>query len=175
MIYLETPRLRIRDWEKRDIPPLVAMNGDSRVMEYFPHPYTEAETMDQYNRINEEFIDFGYGLYVLERKEDNAFLGFTGFHNFNFLADFSPGVEIAWRIKFEEWNKGYVTEAAKGCLEYAKKNLFFKEVFSFTAIQNKRSERVMQKIGMEKIKEFDHPNVPENHWLKQHVLYKTLL
>lgn len=144
-------------------------------MEYFPHPLSAFESMNFYNRINQEFIDFGYGLYVIERKEDRSFLGFTGFHNFSFSADFAPGVEIGWRIGYDYWNQGYVTEAAKGCLAYAKDNKLFDKVFSFTAVQNKRSERVMQKIGMQKIKEFDHPNVQDGHWLQQHVLYNIVL
>lgn len=47
-----------------------------------------------------------------------------------------------------------------------------KTVYSFTAIPNKRSERVMQKIGMHFEKEFDHPLVEQEHWLCRHVLYK---
>ena len=175
MIYTETPRLLIRDWEKHDIAPFASINSDVRVMEYFPHPLSETESTNLYNRINQEFIDFGFGLYVIERKEDKAFLGFTGFHNFTFETDFSPGVEIAWRLRYEDWNKGYVTEAANACLDYARNYLRFTELFSFTSLHNKRSERVMQKIGMEKIKEFDHPNVPDGHWLKRHVLYKRLI
>lgn len=51
-------------------------------------------------------------------------------------------------------------------------NLPFKTVYSFTAIPNKRSERVMQKIGMHFEKEFDHPLVEQGHWLCRHILYK---
>ena len=68
--------------------------------------------------------------------------------------------------------KGYATEAASACLDYASDNLPFKTVYSFTAIPNKRSERVMQKIGMHFEKEFDHPLVEQGHWLCRHILYK---
>ena len=54
-------------------------------------------------------------------------------------------------------------------------NLEFKEVYSFTALPNKRSERVMQKIGLEFVKEFDHPLVPTTHPLLRHLLYKKEL
>ena len=70
------------------------------------------------------------------------------------------------------WGKGYATEAASACLDYASDNLPFKTVYSFTAIPNKRSARVMQKIGMHFEKEFDHPLVEQEHWLCRHVLYK---
>ena len=45
------------------------------------------------------------------------------------------------------------------------------ELYSFTSLPNLRSERVMQKIGMTRMKEFDHPLVPADHPLCKHVLY----
>ena len=60
-------------------------------------------------------------------------------------------------------------------IEYAKENLSFKTIWSFTSLTNKSSERVMQKIGMQKIKTFPHPSILDGHPLKEHVLYKLLL
>ena len=45
------------------------------------------------------------------------------------------------------------------------------EVYSFTASCNHRSERVMQKIGLEPAGFFLHPSLPDGHHLKEHVLY----
>ena len=115
------------------------------------------------------------GVIFSEQKSDGAFVGFTGFHNFSFDVDFAPGIEIAWRLKQEYWNRGYATEAAKACLDYAKENLPFTTVWAFTALPNKPSQRVMQKIGMEFEKNFMHPSVTDGHPLKEHVLYKSLL
>ena len=70
---------------------------------------------------------------------------------------------------------GGATEAAKACLDYAKENLPFTTVWAFTALPNKPSQRVMQKIGMEFEKNFMHPSVTDGHPLKEHVLYKSLL
>ncbi len=175
MIYIETPRLILRDWKEEDIQPFAVINSDPHVMKYFLKPLTEKESLDFYNRIRDEFVQCGYGLYAVEKKEDGAFIGYTGFHHIPFDVDFAPGVEIGWRIKYDDWNKGYATEAAKACLLYAKEYLPFNVVWSFTSLPNKSSERVMQKIGMTKEKEFPHPAVPDNHPLKEHVLYKILL
>lgn len=102
-------------------------------------------------------------------------MGFTGFHNFAFDVDFAPGIEILWRLKQEYWGQGYATEAAKACLIYAKEHLPFSTVYSFTSLLNKRSQRVMQKIGMMPEKTFQHPSVVDGHPLKEHILYKSLL
>ena len=175
MVYIETPRLILRDWEEKDILPFAEMNSDPRVMKYFLKALTDKETQEFYNRIQNEFSQCGYGLYAIEKKENSEFIGYTGFHNIPFDVDFAPGIEIGWRIKHKDWNKGYVTEAANACIEYAKENLPFNIIWSFTSLPNKSSERVMQKIGMEKVREFPHPLVPVDHPLREHVLYKIEL
>jgi ribosomal-protein-alanine N-acetyltransferase len=86
--------------------------------------------------------------------------------------DFSPCIEIGWRLHKKIWNKGYATEGAKACLKYGYENLNLQDVYSFTSKNNKRSEHVMEKIGMIKIGEFYHPKIDRNHPLCEHVLYK---
>ena len=51
-------------------------------------------------------------------------------------------------------------------------NLGLLEIFSFTTHNNAPSEHVMKKIGMKKAGEFNHPNLPEGHFLERHLLYK---
>ena len=72
-------------------------------------------------------------------------MGYTGLHQITFDVDFAPGIEIGWRLAHEYWGRGYAPEAATACLEYARKSLDIKELFSFTSLPNQRSERVMQK------------------------------
>lgn len=170
--YIETERLILRSWEKDDLQPFEEMNANDKVMEYFPNLLSKDESIDLYNRIRSEFEEFGYGAYAVETKEDQRFIGYVGFHKATFVSDFTPCIEIAWRLRDTAWGKGYATEAAKACLDYGFKVLGFDEIYSFTAVINKRSERIMQKIGMKKINEFDHPNVSKDSPLCKHVLYK---
>lgn len=78
------------------------------------------------------------------------------------------------RLVAGEWHERHVGEfvgmnADARVMRYFPSTL--DRVWSFTALQNKPSERVMQKIGMERVKEFDHPALPEGHPLRRHVLY----
>lgn len=148
------------------------MNSDPRVMEYFLKQLTLEESIDMYRQILSEFSTSGFGLYAVECKEGGAFIGFVGLHTIAFDVDFAPGVEIAWRLLPEAWGEGYATEAAEACLAYARDTLKLKEVYSFTSLPNQRSERVMQKVGMERIREFGHPQVSPGHPLCRHVLYQ---
>lgn len=171
MKYIKTDRLVLRDWKSEDLPLFMAMNKDERVMRYFPTTLSEKETQSFFSRIQSEFDRNGWGLYAVELKSTGEFLGYVGLHEIGFDADFTPGVEIGWRLDADYHNQGLATEAAKAVLKLAiSKDL--KRLYSFTSKDNVPSERVMQKIGMTKVGEFDHPNLPEDSPLRPHVLYQ---
>ena len=155
-LYIETERLLLREWTPNDLPTFIKMNQDPEVMEFFPKILDSKESIDFYQRICKEFDKVKYGLFAVERKSDHKFIGYTGLHKADFPANFTPCIEIGWRLIKDVWNQGYATEAAKACLQYGFINLNIKEIYSFTAAINKRSERVMQKIGLQKIGEFEY-------------------
>ncbi len=173
-IYFETERLILRDWKESDVGAFIEMNSNKEVMQYFPSTLSEAETMDMIERIKKHFVEFGYGLFAMERKDDQQFIGFTGFSHPKFESYFTPCIEIGWRINQPNWNLGFATEAAKACLIFGFKNAGLTEIYSFTSVLNKPSEKVMQKIGMTKTGIFKHPSIEKNHPLHEHVLYKIL-
>lgn len=174
MKYFETDRLVFRTWKESDTDHFIAMNQDPEVMRYFPNTLTKEATLDFIKRIKTEFLASNYGLYAVEEKLSGEFIGFIGFHQATFQSDFTPCVEIGWRLKKEAWGKGYGTEGAKACLAYGFEVLGLEEVYSFTAKINQPSSNVMEKIGMDYVKSFDHPAVDEDSILKEHVLYKII-
>ena len=169
-IYAETERLIIRSWKADDLPEFAAMNKDRLVMKYFPATLTDDETVAFYNRIQKEFEQNGWGLYAIELKGSGRFIGYVGLHEIGFEADFTPGIEIGWRLAADYHNQGYATEAAKEVIRIAA-SYGVKKLYSFTAEINKPSERVMQKIGMEKVGAFNHPKLSADSPLCRHVLY----
>jgi ribosomal-protein-alanine N-acetyltransferase len=171
MVYFETQRLLLRDWREHDLEEFRKMNKDVRVMKFFTKTLSEEETDRFYNKIQDEIKNYGYGLYAVETKNNNNFIGFIGFHWADFDSQFTPCIEIGWRLKFDSWGNGYATEGAKACLKYGFEILKFEKIFSFTSKINIQSENVMKKIGMVKIIEFEHPNIVEGSPLRKHVLY----
>lgn len=115
-----------------------------------------------------------YGLFAVELKSTREFIGYVGLHEIAFDAGFKGEIEIGWRLAKNYWNNGYASEAAKVVLKLAK-SIGLKNLYSFTATVNVPSERVMEKIGMEKIGEFEHPMLDIGHWLRRHVLYSIAL
>lgn len=147
------------------------MNADERVMEYFPATLTAEESADLLDRIRDEFSTEGFGPYAVERLSDGELLGFTGLHRVTFSGGLEGQVEILWRLRHDAWGQGYATEAARACIAHAAK-LGIPELVAFTFVGNGRSRRVMQKLGMTCVGEFDHPALPEGHPLRRHALYR---
>lgn len=166
-----TPRLVLRAWQENDLPQFAAMNADPRVMAFFPAPLTAAESAAFLDRIRAEYTAEGFGPYALEKRTDGELLGLTGLHRVAFPGPLHGKIEIGWRLRPDAWGRGYVTEAARACLVHAA-TLGIREVVAFTATGNVRSERVMQRLGMMRDEEFDHPALPAGHPLRRHVLYR---
>ena len=171
-IFIETPRLILRQWHEDDHEPYIALNKDPEVVEFFPSTYTREETLAQIDRCVRHINQYGFGFFAVERKDNGQFIGFTGLSHPRFESYFTPCVEIGWRLSKANWGFGFATEAAKACLEFGFERLNVDEIFSFTAERNIRSENVMKKIGMVKDGYFEHPSIADWHPLKRHVLYK---
>lgn len=161
--------LRSRKYEDRNI--FAEMNGDRNVMKYFPATLSADESNSFADRINAEFEETGAGLYAVEIKETSEFIGYVGFHRFTFNAPFSSGWGIGWRISDRFWHKGYASEAAGACLDYAREKHFCNKLYSFTAVPNIPSENVMKRIVMSFQRTFMHPKLADGYWLKEHKLY----
>ena len=171
---LYTKRLILRKWENEDLLIFANMNKDLRVMEFFPSVLSEKESNLIAQKIIKELQEKEYGLWAVELKETSSFIGFVGLHQVDFVAPFTPCIEIAWRIAFDYWRKGYAYEAASKVIDYAFDILKLKEIVSFTTVSNIRSRKLMEKLKMthDKKDDFDHPKLSKNHPLHKHVLYR---
>ena len=116
----------------------------------------------------------GFCFWVLERKDDSAFLGFCGLK----IAQegevpVTGEIEIGWRLRQQDWGKGYARDAALACLRWAWANLDAPRVIAMTVPANRRSWGLMERIGMTRRPELDfgHPLFPENHPLNRHIVY----
>lgn len=174
---IKTERLILRQWRQEDLEAFAKLNADPKVMEYFPSILSKEESDQMAKRMETRIAERGWGWWAVSVPRIAEFIGFIGLNNVdqsNFLAHFTPAIEIGWRLASDYWGKGYATEGAKAVLAYGFENLNLEEIVSFTAVQNMRSRRVMERIGMHYNPgdDFDHPKLPEGHPLRKHVLYR---
>lgn len=168
-----TPRLRMRCWTDADREPFAAMNADPEVMAYFPALIARADSDAGIDVWLGQFAANGWGNWALERREDGTFIGYTGLTVPRRVLPFSPCVEIGWRLARPYWSAGYATEAATEALRIGFDDIGLNEIVSFTALPNRRSRAVMERIGMRDAHEdFDHPALPAGHPLQRHCLYR---
>jgi RimJ/RimL family protein N-acetyltransferase len=174
LIEFETERLRLRQWIESDREPFARLNADPRVMEFLPSLLDRVASDAMIDRLQKSIIDRGWGLWAVESKQDNQFIGYVGLEIPKADLPFSPCVEVGWRLAFEYWGKGYATEAAQAALKVGFDRLNLPEIVSFTTINNHRSSAVMERLGMTRDAEtFEHPSIPVGYSLCEHYLKKS--
>lgn len=170
-VTLETPRLFLRQWKDSDKAPLADMHTNPFVMEHFPFMLSREQSDAFADNAKKGMEEKGWGLWAVECKESGEFIGMVGLQPVADFLPYAPAIEVLWRLAYPYWGKGYATEAATACINYAFQTLGEEKVVSITALKNSRSEAVMKRLGMEYHGVFDHPQLPENHPSRPHHLY----
>lgn len=172
LIERETERLRLRQWQPAERAPLAALNADPKVMEFFPATLIRAESDEMADYCQSFIAQQGWGPWAIESKATGEFIGVVGLNIPSEKLPFSPCVEILWRLAFEHWGKGFASEAAKEALRIGFDVLDLTEIVSFTAIHNRRSRAVMERLRMQESGVFEHPELPVGSDLRLHCLYR---
>ena len=157
----KSKRLEFRNWKKEDLVEFAKINADLEVMEHFPKPLTKNETLSFILRLQNHYKKNGYSYFATEILETGELIGFIGLAYQDYETDFTPAVDIGWRLKKSAWGNGYATEGAKKCLDFAFNKLKLEKVISTYTVKNSKSENVMKKIGMVKKGGFNHPKLKE--------------
>ncbi|WP_018933102.1 GNAT family N-acetyltransferase [Gracilibacillus lacisalsi] len=153
MKIMETERLYLRELKLEDTEKLSKVLSDPEAMQYYPEPFNikKVEKWIQWNI--ENYQKYNHGLWAVVLKDDDTFIGDCGITMQNIADETVP--EIGFHILKNYWNKGYATEAATACKEYAFEVLHYSKVFSYTTMKNIPSQRVAERIGMQKYKVFE--------------------
>jgi len=168
----KSERLGFRNWKESDKIRMTEINSDPKVMEFFPSIPSSKQTEDFIDRMQKQFSEKGFCYFAVDKLSDNEFIGFIGISEQNFQSDFTPCIDIGWRLSQKEWGKGFATEGANRCLDFAFNDIGLEKIKSICPIINKKSERVMEKLGMIKKKSFNHPLLKEYRILEKCVLYE---
>lgn len=170
----ETTRLTLRLLQPDDFNTWIEICKDEDSMRYLglnkiPTPHERCE--EWFKRIQDRYDNDLGGMNVLIDKTTNEFIGQCGL-----LVQEVDGVtelEIGYSILPCHWNKGYATEAARKCRDYAFEHNYAEHIISLVHIENSRSEKVALKNGMKLWKTTTFKDMPvkvfrieKQNWLK---------
>lgn len=143
-----TARLRFRPMTDADLEDMAALLGDPVVMHYYPAPKSRAEAAQWIARSQRRYAEHGFGLWIIETL-DGEFLGDCGLTWQS--VNGTPRLEVGFRVRAEQQNHGYATEAAAACREFAREHTEETELVAILHPENRASERVAQKLGMHQV------------------------
>lgn len=107
MTICETERLRIRNWRDSDRDLFAAINSNPKVMEFFPHRRSRAESDELFDRITRTIEETGFGFFALALRENDASIGFCGLAYTDLEPHLRDGtIEVGWRLALPHWGKG---------------------------------------------------------------------
>jgi RimJ/RimL family protein N-acetyltransferase len=151
------------------------MNADPVVMRYFAGPFTRERSDLDIDRYLAAFDREGFSFFAANQRDTGDFIGTIGLQTMRDIVPNlpQPAVEIGWRLAQSAQGQGLATEGARAIVDFAFNKLSLNEVVAITALPNRASRHVMEKLGMTHRPEldFDHPRVPAGHQYERHTLY----
>jgi RimJ/RimL family protein N-acetyltransferase len=145
-VILETERLRLREFVPQDADALAAVLGDPVAMQYYPAAFDRRGVEEWVAKNIARYQRDGYGLWAMLLRDAKEVIGDCGC----FLRDVDgrDDIEIGYHVRRDLWGKGYATEAAQACMQYAFTKLGVDRVISLIRPENMQSIRVAEKNGL---------------------------
>ena len=152
-----------------DLDYLYGFSNLKEIKEFLPDRYETKEELKRtlewlignYGKSSNEIIRISLGIRL---KKGNELIGWITYGPLPYDEKLK---EIAYAIHPAYWNKGYATAAAKAFIKWLYDNLTDHDIFAEVNPQNRSSIRVLEKLGMVKIKEDIRKRgaIIENVWI----------
>ena len=160
MMILETERLRLRQFEKKDAAFIIELVNSPGWLEYIGERNVKTEELAIVYLENGPFRSYrvnGYGLWMVERKEDEKPIGMCGIVNRPMMTN--PDIGFAFLPSY--MGSGYAFEIAKATLDFANFQLKIPVISAITVPKNAKSIRLIAKLGLTFIRDFSFPDSQE--------------
>jgi RimJ/RimL family protein N-acetyltransferase len=162
---LLTARMRLRQWRDEDVEPLARLYADPGYLEHMPALDLDA-TVAQVDWFRRRWDELGFGLWAAEDLSSGAFLGRIGVTRHDDWPLEAGPVEVGWTLAPEARGRGLALEGGRAALTAAFRHLELDRVLSITTPANRRSRRVMERLGLS--------YRGEAHWHGQDVVWYAI-
>lgn len=153
---LETERLTLRRLDEPDAEFILGLLNEPSFHQYIgdrgvrteedARAYIRNGPMASYDR-------FGFGLWLVQRRDDTAPIGICGL----LKRDTLPDVDVGFALRPAFWGAGYAFEAAAGVLAYGREAFDLSRVAAIVQADNQASIRLLGKLGLEFERKLDWP------------------
>ena len=144
---LETQRLRLREFTNADTEFIIALLNSPGWLEFIGdrNVRTKEEALTYLeNGPLKSYRENGFGLWMVELKENNIPIGMCGIISRPNLE--KPDIGFAFLPEYN--GKGYGYEMASATLDFAREELNIPVLYAITLAENKNSIRLLEKIGL---------------------------
>jgi ribosomal-protein-alanine N-acetyltransferase len=146
---VNTKRLILRAFTEADVDPMHRILNGEGVLRYFPptDPPAHERVQRMISGLLKHWEERGYGLWAVQSQASGELIGRCGLQ---FLPD-TGEVEVDFIFGREFWGQGFATEAARASLQYGFDELGLERVVGIAHVENKASQRVLEKLGMRRV------------------------
>lgn len=160
---IETHRLRGERVRKLHWKLWLDMGSNPEVMATLGGTWSREKAQEKLRWNCEQWERHGHGQWMFFDKATEAFVGRGGIRRV--IVNGSDEVELSYALMPEFWSQGLAVEVGKKVLPIAFDEFRYPSVVCYSLADNKRSERVMQKMGFSFERNIMHAQKP-------HVLYR---
>jgi RimJ/RimL family protein N-acetyltransferase len=157
---LQTTRLTLRPWKIDDYEAFAAMSADPDVMRFLAvdgKPLSRFAAWQGLAASVGHWALRGYGMFAVFERQTGTFVGRVG----PWFPEGWPEFEIGWTLRSEYWGRGYATEAAQACVDWAFTELGRDHLVSLILPDNVRSIRLAERLGEQLEGTVALPHLPE--------------
>ncbi len=158
---LATPRLILCEWTQGDLSALYELDADPKTVRYVSYgPWTLEECRrDLEWHLDQQAIAprSSYSLAVCLREQERL----IGWCALAITSHKQHEGELGYALNCQYWGQGYMPEAARSLITFGFTMLGLHRIFATCHPENQASERVLQKLGMQK-----EGYLRENKWSK---------
>jgi ribosomal-protein-alanine N-acetyltransferase len=154
---LRTERLTLDTWQSSDWTAFRPIAQDPEVMRYITGgtPWSEEQIRRFVDRQVSLYAERGFCRWRLLDSASRELIGFCG------VGYWGEGLEpeIGWWLARRYWGRGLATEAARCALRDIFERVGLDRVVSVARVGNTASRRIMEKLGLRQLREFETEGV----------------
>ena len=169
----KSERLGFRNLRNEDLEEFAKLNSDEEVMEHFPKILSKKEVEKFIEKLRNHYAKNGYTYYATEILETKEFIGMIGLAFQEYKTNFTPAIDIGWRLKRNAWGKGYATEALAETVDFIFNELNKRRIVTSIDPRNIKSIELMQRLGFRKEAHFIESILIDGVWVDD-IVYAVL-